>query len=726
MPNQPLMDPPNKLMTWQDIPRLDPEVQFAKLPDGRTLVSHRGGFSVRAGCHFPDLGRVLAAVDGRRTTSEIARFLSPFYHKEDLFLFLNHLVGDVLHLGQGIKPQVEKNHEPAPFRGTAGNFSLLVIGNGFLAAEIGEGLSQCLDFKIETVKLNEVFAPSSLESFAHFTPGKARKKEAPRNRVSWDYQVSQLRESSDLKSFSTGKNLLVFALDRGTLGQWFRLQTILMELAVPGLFLIPFQGRLRWQLCLDPQVTGCLACSYLRSLRPLQLEGATLLKALEVMHTFIPVDQQELSPPTPKLLPGILSEVGEMFRAPRASLTHILEFGFDGKHREFLAKPVPGCPLCSDLTEKNKTEKVPSAVSPLRRSFWRKLTGWKKPTISPGTVEPKPFRRIAILGGGTAGYLTALALKRKFPHLPLDLIESSKVPVIGVGEATTPLMPQFLHGDLGLDVTDFFHRVKPTFKLGIHFNWGHAQGFAYPFGRNRVRESLLFGGDLSHSCLNAELMKAEKLPLVEGPKDVWESRLGPDTAYHLDNQRFVAYLRQKASARGIPVLDELVTKAKTHGETVQYLETEDGRRLDYDFYVDCSGFRALLMDGSLGSPFVDYGASLFTDRAWVAWVPNSNRARPYTQADTMTCGWCWNVPQPGEDHVGYVFCSRHCDDEEALVELRRKYPTARGFRLLKFRSGAASALPQGQRGCRGKCLWFCGTSGIHGLAHVDPANRYPA
>ncbi len=295
-------------------------------------------------------------------------------------------------------------------------------------------------------------------------------------------------------------------------------------------------------------------------------------------------------------------------------------------------------------------------------------------------------RSIGILGGGTAGYLTALALRRKHPELEVTLIESSAVPIIGVGEATTPLMPQFLHADLGVDVHELFREVRPTLKLGIRFLWGppHQADFNYPFGRHQVLEAFVHDGHLRNCSLRSMMMSRGVVPIHD---DV--SRLDTEVAYHLDNASFVSFLARRAERLGVEHIDATVVDVDVSedGEEVQSLLTEDGRRLTFDFYVDASGFRSLLLGGALRSPFTSFAGSLFTDRAWVATTPQGETVRPYTLAETMRAGWCWSTPQLDADHRGYVFCSAFASPEEALEEMRRANPGMDEPRLVKFRAG---------------------------------------
>jgi tryptophan halogenase len=308
--------------------------------------------------------------------------------------------------------------------------------------------------------------------------------------------------------------------------------------------------------------------------------------------------------------------------------------------------------------------------------------------------EPMPSRlgSVGIIGGGTAGYLTALALRKKLPHLRVYLLESSRIPVIGVGEATTALLTHFLHDYLELDVVDFHAAVAPTFKLGIRFEWGQPgdHHFNSPFQFGRLLESLIHGGDLDRNCLASQLMSADRGPVARSPDGSLRSLLSEvPYAYHIDNQRFLRYLADQARRAGVVHLDSTVTEVAlgSDGHTIERIFSDDGRAFRFDLYVDCTGFRSLLLGKTLGTPFITYDSSLPVDRAIVANVPHGGRVRPYTVAETMDSGWCWTIPMMDEDHRGYVHASAFCSEAQAIDEMRRKNPGMSEPWVVRFRSG---------------------------------------
>jgi tryptophan halogenase len=307
--------------------------------------------------------------------------------------------------------------------------------------------------------------------------------------------------------------------------------------------------------------------------------------------------------------------------------------------------------------------------------------------------DPRPGlpRSIGVIGGGTAGHFAALALKKRFPDIEVTIVESSAVPIIGVGEATTTLMPPFLHGQLGLDVVELYEKVRPSFKLGIKFEWGLPGDyyFTYPFGAADPIEAHAFDHDLRAQSLLSLFMAADRAPIVRGPDGELLSLLTQlKFAYHLNNAPFVDYLATASVRAGIRTIDMTIERVALREDGgVRAVVGGDGRELCFDFFVDATGFRSLLIEKALGSPFQSYASSLFCDRAIVARAPQRGTIEPYTTAETMECGWCWRIPVDGEDHRGYVHSSAFLSEDAALAEMQAKNPGLGEPWVVRFRSG---------------------------------------
>lgn len=305
---------------------------------------------------------------------------------------------------------------------------------------------------------------------------------------------------------------------------------------------------------------------------------------------------------------------------------------------------------------------------------------------------PSRVSSVGVLGGGTSGYFAALALKKRFPRLRVAVIESSSIPIIGVGEATTTLMPPFLHHQLGIDVVELYQEVRPTWKLGIKFDWGLPGDyyFTYPFGPADPVDAHHHDGHLRNQSLTSLLMAANRTPILRDPSGEVRS-LMPATklAYHLHNAPFVSFLARHAARSGVEHVDALVDVVAAPDQSrIESLRTKDGRELRFDLYVDASGFRSALIEKALGSPFQSYASSLFCDRAIVADVPQADGVvRPYTLAETMNHGWCWKIAVEGVDHRGYVHSSAFVSEADAIAEMRAKNPGMGDTWTVRFRSG---------------------------------------
>ena len=301
------------------------------------------------------------------------------------------------------------------------------------------------------------------------------------------------------------------------------------------------------------------------------------------------------------------------------------------------------------------------------------------------------YRSVGVIGGGTAGYISAIALKKLVPGLDVTLIESKHIPIIGVGEATTPFILSLLHQDLKLDITDFYLRVQPTWKLGIKFFWGRPGEyyFNYPFGKNDIAGGLYYDNDVLKGSLTSLMMRDNRGMMLKYPGDRYRPLLDKTRfAYHLDNGRFVNYLKETALELGVRHLERTISgvSQKPNGD-IEAVVDDAGQHLQFDLFIDCSGFRSLILGNTLKDEFISYKPALFTDSAIVANVPNHGFIKPYTLAESMDHGWCWNIAMRDADHRGYVYASEFCSADEAHAEMKRKNPEMGEARQVRFRSG---------------------------------------
>lgn len=296
---------------------------------------------------------------------------------------------------------------------------------------------------------------------------------------------------------------------------------------------------------------------------------------------------------------------------------------------------------------------------------------------------------IGILGGGSAGYFSALYLKKQFPDKEVTLIESSDIPIIGVGEATTQAMTSFLYHDLGFSVDEIFRKIKPTAKLGIRFEWGYPGDyyFNFPFGGLFNDFSIEDYADYNHCNLSSQLMEVNKLPIMKTKEGFAHFPKNGTYAFHIDNALLVKFLQSKLRAFNCKHIDTKIIRTNVNEKGIESLIAEGGEQYAFDFYIDCSGFASFLLEKSLGNSFVDYGESLKTNSAVIGKAKHRGEIANYTTAKTMKHGWMWQTPVQEENHLGYVFSDKFCSQEEAIAEIRPFCDWVNEDKVIKFRAG---------------------------------------
>jgi tryptophan halogenase len=294
------------------------------------------------------------------------------------------------------------------------------------------------------------------------------------------------------------------------------------------------------------------------------------------------------------------------------------------------------------------------------------------------------IRRVVILGGGTAGWMTAAALSRSFGRsVSITLLESEEIGTVGVGEATIPTIHWF-NDLIGLDEAEFLRATRATFKLGIEFVDWAAPGSRYfhPFGQ--------FGASLPGVGFHHRWLKAQaeglELPLSDlslagrlaaqgrfakpgGDGRSILSTLG--YAYHFDAGLYAAYLRGLSERHGVRRIEGKMQAVERHPETgfVTALTTERGERLEGDLFVDCSGFSALLIGKAMGEVFEDWSHWLPCNSAVAVPCARTAATTPFTRSTARAAGWQWRIPLQHRTGNGYVYASRHISDDEAAATL---------------------------------------------------------
>ncbi len=294
------------------------------------------------------------------------------------------------------------------------------------------------------------------------------------------------------------------------------------------------------------------------------------------------------------------------------------------------------------------------------------------------------IRRVVILGGGTAGWMTAAALSRSFGRgVAITLLESDAIGTVGVGEATIPTIHWF-NELIGIDEADFLRATKATFKLGIEFVDWTAPGHRYfhPFGQfgaplpgvafhHRWLKAQAEGMDVPLSALSlaAQLAARGRFAKPAGDGRSILSTLG--YAYHFDAGLYAAYLRQLSEAAGVVRVEGTLQNVERNGETgfVTALTTDRGDRIDGDLFIDCSGFRALLIAGAMEEGYEDWSHWLPCDRAVAVPCARTGATTPYTRSTARAAGWQWRIPLQHRTGNGYVYAGRYLSDDEAAATL---------------------------------------------------------
>lgn len=292
-----------------------------------------------------------------------------------------------------------------------------------------------------------------------------------------------------------------------------------------------------------------------------------------------------------------------------------------------------------------------------------------------------PIRNIVIVGGGTAGWMTAAAYSKLLgAHYNIRLIESDEIATIGVGEATIPMIKVF-NAALELDENEFLRKTQGTFKLGIEFvNWGKiGESYIHGFGEIgrdlgpvscyqywlKLRQTGEVP-DLSHYSINTMAPKHAKF--VRSIADMPESPLGQITnAFHFDAGLYAQYLRTFAEARGVVRTEGKIvdTQLRESDGFIEALVLESGERVAGDFFVDCSGTRALLIGQALKVPFEDWSHWLPCDRAIAVPCESVAPLLPLTRASAHSAGWQWRIPLQHRIGNGHVYSSRFMSQDEA-------------------------------------------------------------
>lgn len=299
----------------------------------------------------------------------------------------------------------------------------------------------------------------------------------------------------------------------------------------------------------------------------------------------------------------------------------------------------------------------------------------------------KPLKKIVIAGGGTAGWITAamLSFMMKGTQTAIELVESEEIGTIGVGESTIPPFVVLLRS-LGIDEQDFIKSTQASFKLAIRFeDWfKKQQAYYHPFGTlggqidtHEFYQCWLRAKQAGHPSnlqdFAAASVMADQYKFML-PFKAQKTMIGSASyALHVDAKRVAAYLRHYAEERGVVRTEGRITRVRTRPDGfIEGLDLANGKIVDGDFFIDCTGFRALLIGQTLGVDYIDWSDVLMCDRAVAIQTENVDDTHPYTLAQAQDAGWRWRIPLQHRAGNGYVYSSRFISDDEAVATLMKQ------------------------------------------------------
>jgi tryptophan halogenase len=315
------------------------------------------------------------------------------------------------------------------------------------------------------------------------------------------------------------------------------------------------------------------------------------------------------------------------------------------------------------------------------------------------------LKNIVIVGGGTAGWMAAASLSRLLKNkYRIRLIESDEISTVGVGESTIPMIRLF-NNVLGINEDEFMRETKATFKLGIEFaDWGKL-GERYMHGFGKFGQDLWtvdffqywlkahqagHAPDLEHYSINRMAARAGRF--IRPSEEMANSPLADIVyAFHLDAGLYARYLRTYAEAHGVVRTEGKVVQVRQRAVDgfIESVAMENGDVIEGDLFLDCSGFRGLLIEQSLGTGFEDWRHWLPCDRAWAVPCELGADLLPYTRATARPAGWQWRIGLQHRTGNGHVYASRFMSDDEAAAILMNNLdgaPLAEP-RMLRFTAG---------------------------------------
>jgi tryptophan halogenase len=330
------------------------------------------------------------------------------------------------------------------------------------------------------------------------------------------------------------------------------------------------------------------------------------------------------------------------------------------------------------------------------------------------------INKIVIVGGGSSGWMSAATMIRKFPKKEIVVIESPDYPIIGVGESTIGAIRAWTSW-IGIDEKDFIPSTDATYKISIKFRDFYKKnddGFHYPFGTpfldgtkyglndwyiKKAKYTETKVDDYARTFFPA-ITLAEKNKISDNSLNLGNFDFYRDTAFHFDATKFGQWLKNNyCLPRGVKLINESVIEVKTNKDGVESLILSNGEIIKSDLFIDCTGFKSMLLGKALNEPWEDFSHILPNNNAWATRIPYTNKEKemePFTNCTAIENGWVWNTPTWERIGTGYVFSDKYVTPEDALKEFKKYLCSDKmtvhdpnrdvesfNYRLVKFKTG---------------------------------------
>jgi len=300
------------------------------------------------------------------------------------------------------------------------------------------------------------------------------------------------------------------------------------------------------------------------------------------------------------------------------------------------------------------------------------------------------MKKILIVGGGSSGWMSALFLNKVYNQndktVDISVLESKDIDILGVGEATVPTIRNFFQS-LGIDENELIKETNATFKTGILFEqWmkndetGRVHSYLHPFEQQLLENRFdlpscwVFQGHKSASYCDSVSLTSELIKHNRSPKSIQSKPFQGVVpyGYHLDARLLGQFLRKKATKQGVNHIEATVTKINHSNDQISSVQIDSGDEIAADFFIDCTGFRALLISELESDNWQSFSNELLCDKAVAIQVPltEDQTANSFTTATALTNGWTWDIELKSRKGCGYVYSSHDISPDEAEKELR--------------------------------------------------------